>query len=521
MLHMKPVVLIVLDGLGHRESAEDNAVSQARKTTWPHLFSQYPHTLLHCSGLAVGLPDGQMGNSEVGHTILGGGRIVYQDLVRISKSISDGDFFENPELVAAVEAVKQTGGVLHLLGLTSPGGIHSSLEHGYALCELAKRRGLSRVAWHAFLDGRDTPPQSAVGFVEQVESRLRDIGVGRLASLCGRFYSMDRDNRWERLALGYFLLTRGEGQKETASNGAKAALLSAYARGEIDEFIKPIVLTEDGHPIATISDGDAVVFWNFRADRARQMSRALTQPSFDAFDRGKQAALARYVCMTQYDAKLGLPVAFPPQSLRNNLGEYLANLGHAQFRIAETEKYAHVTFFFNGGVETPYPGEDRQLLPSRRDIATYDLAPAMSAVEVTDGTVAALLQRKYGFVLVNFANPDMVGHTGILSAAIQAVETMDECLGRICEAARQVGAAVLITADHGNCEQMLDPLTGQPHTAHTTNPVPFVVVDDALCGKTLREGGLADVAPTVLDIMGLPKPNEMTGRSLLCEKEQT
>ena len=339
MLHMKPVVLIVLDGLGHRESAEDNAVSQARKTTWPHLFSQYPHTLLHCSGLAVGLPDGQMGNSEVGHTILGGGRIVYQDLVRISKSISDGDFFENPELVAAVEAVKQTGGVLHLLGLTSPGGIHSSLEHGYALCELAKRRGLSRVAWHAFLDGRDTPPQSAVGFVEQVETRLRDIGVGRLASLCGRFYSMDRDNRWERLALGYFLLTRGEGQKETASNGAKAALLSAYARGETDEFIKPIVLTEDGHPIATISDGDAVVFWNFRADRARQMSRALTQPSFDAFDRGKQAALARYVCMTQYDAKLGLPIAFPPQSLRNNLGEYLANLGHAQFRIAETVRF--------------------------------------------------------------------------------------------------------------------------------------------------------------------------------------
>ncbi len=512
---MKPVVLIVLDGLGHREETDANAVELAHKSTWPRLLANYPRTLLHCSGLAVGLPEGQMGNSEVGHTILGGGRIVYQDLVRISKAISDGDFFENPELTSAVDAAKASGGTLHLLGLTSPGGIHSTLEHGYALCELAKRRGLSKVAWHAFLDGRDTPPQSAAGFVREVEARLTEIGVGRIASLAGRFYSMDRDNRWERVARGYRLLVRGEGRPEPASEGAAAAIESAYARGENDEFVQPIVLTEGGRAVATIQDGDAVVFWNFRADRAREISRALTEEKFDAFDRGKPPKLSRYVCMTQYDAKLGLPIAFAPQSLHNNLGEYLANLGHKQFRTAETEKYAHVTFFFNGGVEAPYPHEDRRLVPSRRDVATYDLAPAMSAVDVTDGAVSAIESKQYDFILINFANPDMVGHTGILPAAVSAVETIDGCLGRICEAASKSGAAVLITADHGNCEQMVDPETGQPHTAHTTNPVPFLVIDDSLVGSTLHEGGLADVAPTVLTIMGLPVPAEMTGKSLL------
>ena len=512
---MKPVVLIVLDGLGHREEPAANAVELAHKSTWPRLLAQYPKTLLHCSGLSVGLPEGQMGNSEVGHTILGGGRIVYQDLVRISKAIADGDFFENPELVAAVDAVKASGGTLHLLGLNSPGGIHSTLEHGYALCELAKRRGVSKVAWHAFLDGRDTPPQSAAGFMRDVEAKLAAIGVGHVASLAGRFYSMDRDNRWERVARGYRLLVRGEGRPEPASAGAAEAILAAYARGETDEFIQPIVLTENGRAVATIQDGDAVVFWNFRADRAREISRALTEEKFDAFDRGRPPRLARYVCMTQYDQKLGLPVAFAPQSLHNNLGEYLSARDFRQFRTAETEKYAHVTFFFNGGIEAPYPHEDRRLVPSRRDIATYDLAPAMSAADVTDGAVTAIESGQYGFILINFANPDMVGHTGVLPAAVSAVETIDACLGRICDAAKKSGAAVLITADHGNCEQMVDPDTGQPHTAHTTNPVPFIVVDDSLRGQRLREGGLADVAPTVLDIMGLPVPPEMTGQSLL------
>jgi 2,3-bisphosphoglycerate-independent phosphoglycerate mutase len=512
---MKPVVLIVLDGLGHREQTNANAVYLAHKTTWPRLLSRYPTTLLHCSGLAVGLPEGQMGNSEVGHTILGGGRIVYQDLVRISKSIADGDFFENPELVAAVEAVKASGGTLHLLGLTSPGGIHSTLDHGYAVVELAKRHGLSRVAWHAFLDGRDTPPQSAAGYLREVEAKLAEIGVGRVASLVGRFYSMDRDNRWERVSRGYRVLTLGEGRPEPASAGATAAIEAAYARGENDEFVQPIVLTENGRALATIKDGDAVVFWNYRADRAREISRALTEDKFDAFDRGKPPKLARYVCMTQYDAKLALPIAFAPQSLNNNLGEYLAKLGHKQFRTAETEKYAHVTFFFNGGVEAAYPNEVRRLVPSRRDIATYDLAPAMSAVDVTDGAVAAIDSNQYSFILINFANPDMVGHTGILDAAIHAVETIDGCLDRIVTAANRSGAAVLITADHGNCEQMVDSVTGQPHTAHTTNPVPFILVDEELRHRTLHEGGLADVAPTVLDLMGLPVPTEMTGKSLL------
>ncbi len=512
---MKPVVLIVLDGLGHREQTNANAVALAHKTTWPRLLSRYPTTLLHCSGLAVGLPEGQMGNSEVGHTILGGGRIVYQDLVRINKSIADGDFFENPELVAAVEAVKESGGTLHLLGLTSPGGIHSTLDHGYAVVELAKRRGLSRVAWHAFLDGRDTPPQSAAGYLREVEAKLTEIGVGRVASLIGRFYSMDRDNRWERVSRGYRLLTLGEGRPEPAGAGAAAAIEAAYARGENDEFVQPIVLTEDGRALATIKDGDAVVFWNYRADRAREISRALTEDKFDAFDRGKPPKLTRYVCMTQYDAKLALPIAFAPQSLNNNLGEYLAKLGHKQFRTAETEKYAHVTFFFNGGVEAAYPHEVRRLVPSRRDIATYDLAPAMSAVDVADGAVAAIDSKQYSFILINFANPDMVGHTGILDAAIHAVETIDACLERIVTAANRSGAAVLITADHGNCEQMIDSVTGQPHTAHTTNPVPFILVDEELRHRKLHEGGLADVAPTVLELMGLPVPTEMTGTSLL------
>ncbi len=512
---MKSVVLVVLDGFGYREESEANAVSLANKTTLPELRASYPFTTLLCSGLEVGLPEGQMGNSEVGHTILGGGRVVYQDLPRISKSISDGDFFHHQELLDTVEAVKASGGTLHLLGLTSTGGIHSTLEHGYAVVELARRRGLTRVAWHAFLDGRDTPPKSGAAFITEVETKLTQLGVGRIASMTGRFYAMDRDNRWDRVARAYAMLTRGEGRHEPASAGAAAAIHGAYERGETDEFITPIVLTENDQPIATLRDGDAVVFWNFRSDRAREITSAITRTEFDEFDRGPRVDLCRYLCMTQYDAKLDLPVAFKPQSLENNLGEYLAQRGFKQFRSAETEKYAHVTFFFNGGREPPYTHEDRLLVPSRRDIATYDLGPDMSAVGVTDGVVAAIAGGEYAFILVNYANPDMVGHTGVLPATIQAIETIDKCLGRVVAAAAQTGACVMITADHGNCELMVDPQTGHPHTAHTTNPVPFYLVDNELRSRRLHAGGLKDVAPTILAIMGLPKPQEMTGSSLL------
>ena len=512
---MKPVVLVILDGFGYREASEANAVSLAHKTTLPRLLAHYPFTTLQCSGLEVGLPEGQMGNSEVGHTILGGGRVVYQDLPRITKSIHDGDFFTHRELVDTVEAVKASGGTLHLMGLTSTGGIHSTLEHAYAVVELARRRGLTRVAWHAFLDGRDTPPQSAAGFLTEVETKLTELGCGRVASLVGRFYAMDRDNRWDRVARAYAMLVNGEGRPEPASAGAAAAIKSAYTRGENDEFITPIVLTEGDRPVATVRDGDAVVFFNFRSDRARELTSAITKADFDAFARGPRVNLSRYLCMTQYDAKLDLPVAFKPQSLVNNLGEYLAQRGLAQFRSAETEKYAHVTFFFNGGSEAPYPHEDRRLVPSRRDIATYDLGPDMSAVGVTDGVVEAIASAKYAFVLVNYANPDMVGHTGVLPATIQAIETIDKCLGRLVAATAQTGACLIITADHGNCELMVDPATGQPHTAHTTNPVPCILVDENLRTRKLHPGGLKDVAPTILEIMGLPKPPEMTGSSLL------
>lgn len=514
-MRMKKVVLVVLDGFGHRIECDANAICLAKKDTLPALYQRYPSTTLECSGLSVGLPEGQMGNSEVGHTILGAGRVVYQDLPRISQAIATGDFFLNPELIATVQAAQARGGAVHVLGLTSPGGIHSTLEHGYAVVELCRRLGQQRVFWHAILDGRDTPPKSAAGFVRQVEERLAAIGTGRIASIAGRFYTMDRDNRWDRVERGYRLLVDGKGHAEPASAGAAAAVEAAYARGESDEFVQPIVLTAGDRPLATIGAGDAVIFFNYRSDRAREITRALTEVDFNAFARGPRPDLSRYLCMTQYDAKLALPVAFPPQSLRNNLGEYLAAHGLAQFRSAETEKYAHVTFFFNGGVEAPYPLEDRRLVASRRDIATYDLAPAMSAAGVTDGVVEAIASDRYAFVLVNYANPDMVGHTGILPAAISAIETIDACLGRLVAAARAAGAAVLITADHGNCELMVDPETGHPHTAHTTNPVPCILVDDTLRGRTLHPGGLKDVAPTLLALMGLPQPPEMTGSSLL------
>ena len=505
---VKRTVLVVLDGFGERPETDGNAIRLARTPAFDALYREFPHTLINTSGLAVGLPEGQMGNSEVGHMNMGSGRIVYQELTRINKSIKDGDFFENRALVDAVDKAKASGKALHLLGLTSPGGVHSSLEHAYALVELAKRRGLERVYWHAFLDGRDTPPKSAASYLRQVERQLSKIGVGRIATVVGRYYAMDRDNRWDRVQLAYDLLTRAAGE---VAQDSSAAVEKRYAQGETDEFIKPIVIA----PAAPISDGDSVIFFNFRADRAREITRALTFDSFDGFPRATRPQLGAYVCLTQYDASFPLAVAYPPQSLKMILGEYLADQGLAQLRTAETEKYAHVTFFFNGGREEPFAREERRMVPSPKDVATYDLKPAMSAADVADGVCRAIESEGYAFVLVNFANPDMVGHTGVLPAAITAIDTIDGCIGRIINSARAHDTAVVITADHGNCEMMVDE-NGHPHTAHTTNPVPFIVADERRKGHALKSGGrLCDVAPTVLALMGLPQPKEMEGHSLL------
>ncbi len=505
---MKRAVLVVLDGFGERAEADGNAIRLAKTPSFDWLYRDYPHTLIETSGLAVGLPAGQMGNSEVGHMNLGSGRIVYQDLTRINKAIEDGSFFRNPALVGAVEAAKASGGTLHLMGLTSPGGVHSALEHAYTMVELAVQRGLRRVVWHAFLDGRDTPPKSAAGTLREVGTKLASIGAGRIASIVGRYYAMDRDNRWDRVAEAYKLLTEGIGRH---ADDAVAAVEEAYARGETDEFVRPIVV---GQP-APISDGDSVIFFNFRADRARELTRALTSKHFDHFPRARVPKLSSYVCMCMYDQSFTLPVAFPPVSLDVILGEYLADLGLAQFRTAETEKYAHVTFFFNGGREDPFPREERRLVPSPRDVPTYDLKPQMSARDVCDGVVSAIERESYAFVLVNFANPDMVGHTGKLPAAIEAVDVIDECMGRIARAALAHDTSVIITADHGNCETMVDE-NGEPHTQHTTNPVPFILIDDRYRGAhLLADGRLCDVAPTLLQLMGLQQPKQMEGHSLL------
>jgi 2,3-bisphosphoglycerate-independent phosphoglycerate mutase len=491
----KAVVLVVLDGFGVRAEREHNAIRLARTPTFDALDRDWPHTTLDASGMAVGLPEGQMGNSEVGHLNLGAGRVVYQDLVRISRDVQSGAFFANAELVAACEAAKAAGGALHVLGLCSDGGVHSTLAHGAAVVDLARRRGVGRVFCHAFLDGRDTPPKSAERYVAELAR------AAPVATVTGRYYAMDRDRRWERTDLAVSALCHGEGER---ADDAVDAVRRAYARGETDEFVKPTVVD----PAGLVRDGDAVVVFNFRADRARQLTRRL------ALDDGRPA-LSRYVCMTLYDATFGLPVAYPPQSLRGILGEVLAARGLGQLRVAETEKYAHVTYFFNGGVEPPFPGEERVLVPSVRDVATYDLRPQMSAVALADTVVEAVRAGRHAFVLVNFANPDMVGHTGKLEPTIRAVECVDTCVGRIVEAARARGTAVLITADHGNCEQMADPATGQPHTAHTTLPVPLWLVDAARRGAVLRPGRLCDVAPTVLEVLGINPPAEMDGRSLL------
>jgi 2,3-bisphosphoglycerate-independent phosphoglycerate mutase len=514
VLKAKPVLLVVLDGWGLRAEREANAIALAGTPNMDALARDYPSAALKTSGLAVGLPEGQMGNSEVGHTNLGAGRIVYQDLVRLNRAVEDGSFFQNPVLQEAMKRAKAGSGTVHFMGLFSDGGVHSHGDHLHALLELARREGVPRAFVHAFLDGRDTPPRSGLDYLKAFEKRLAETGYGKVASIMGRFYAMDRDKRWDRVALAYAALVKGEGYRSAAP---VQAVEEAYGRGENDEFVKPTVVVDGtGEPRGRVRDGDVIVFFNFRADRARELTRAFTQEGFADFDPKPRPRLSYYACMTEYDQTFGLPVAYGPDQPTRIFPEIVAEAGIAQLRCAETEKYAHVTFFFNGGRETQYPGEDRVLVPSPRDVKTYDLKPEMSAREVTDRLVQAIDSRKYGFILVNFANPDMVGHTGILAAAIQAVKVVDECVGRLWKAARAAHMAMLVTSDHGNCEMMVDPVTGQPHTAHTLGPVPFILADPDMKGAKLRaEGVLADVAPTALQVMGLPQPPEMKGLGLV------
>lgn len=519
----RPLGLIVLDGWGLSPAKEGNAIRLARTPVMDWLYRDYPHAQLLAHGEAVGLTEDQMGNSNVGHLNLGAGRIVYQDLVRITKSIKTGRFFENPVLLKAFELAETTGGAVHLLGLLSDGGVHSHQEHLYALLELARRRNFSRVFVHAFLDGRDTPPTSGRGYLEELLQVMREKGVGQVATVMGRYYAMDRDKRWERTRLAYEAMVYGRGE---LAHDPVAAIERAYERGETDEFVKPVVLVELAppestpaatglRPLATIGPRDSVIFFNFRADRARQITRALADRHFAGFPRGSDALFPAYLAgFTQYDEEFPLPTAFPPQSLHNTFGEVISRAGLKQLRIAETEKYAHVTYFFNGGEETPFPGEERILIPSPK-VATYDLKPEMSAPEVTATVVAEINKGRFDFFLLNYANPDMVGHTGVLEAAIKAIEVVDAGLGQVITAVRAAGGAVMIVGDHGNAEQMIDPDTGEPHTAHTSNPVPCLLVDDSRRNASLRDGILADVAPTLLEILGLEKPPEMDRESLL------
>lgn len=508
----KPLVLMILDGWGINPCPDYNAVAQARSPRLHQLLQEYPHVQIKTSGMAVGLPEGQMGNSEVGHLNLGAGRIVYQDLTRITKAIDDGEFFENAVLLDCLAKVKAAGGKLHLAGLLSDGGVHSHNTHLYALVELARQQGLQDVFVHCLLDGRDTPPQSGGGYLTELEAELQRIGCGKVATVMGRYYAMDRDNRWERVEKAYNAMVLGQGECRGSS---AEAIQASYAAGVNDEFVVPCVICREDQPLAPIQDGDAVIFFNFRSDRAREITRALTFAQFDGFDRQRVPQLSAYVCMTEYDATFGLQLAFGPEVLSNILGGVLSEAGLKQLRIAETEKYAHVTFFFNGGVETPFPGEERALIPSPKEVATYDQKPEMSAYLVAEELVKRLEQDCYDVVILNFANCDMVGHTGILPAAIKAVEAVDACVGTVVDKVLSLGGTLLITADHGNAEQMMDE-KGEPHTAHTTNPVWLVLVDDNRKDAVLREGGkLADIAPTMLRLLGMPQPKEMSGESLL------
>ena len=507
----KPTVLMILDGYGLNNETKGNAVAEAKKPVMDKLMAECPFVQGNASGLAVGLPDGQMGNSEVGHLNMGAGRIVYQDLTKITKAIQDGDFFENKALLAACENVKKNDSALHLYGLVSDGGVHSHNSHIYGLLELAKRQGIEKVYVHCFLDGRDTPPASGKEYVAELEARMAEIGVGEVASVMGRYYVMDRDNRWDRVEKAYRALVFGEGEK-TAS--ATEGIQASYDKDVTDEFVLPTVVEKDGVPVATIKDNDSVIFFNFRPDRAREITRTFCDDAFDGFDRGERIHTT-YVCFTEYDVTIpNKLVAFVKEEITNTFGEFLAANGLKQARIAETEKYAHVTFFFNGGVEEPNEGEDRILVKSPK-VATYDMKPEMSAYEVCDKLVDAIKSDKYDVIIINFANPDMVGHTGVEPAAIAAIEAVDTCVGKAVDAIREVDGQMFICADHGNAEQLIDKETGEPFTAHTTNPVPFILVNADPAYK-LREGGcLADIAPTLIELMGLEQPKEMTGKSLL------
>jgi 2,3-bisphosphoglycerate-independent phosphoglycerate mutase len=503
----KPLILIILDGFGHSDDPQSNAIMAANTPVYDHLRATQPNGLISGSGMDVGLPDGQMGNSEVGHMNLGAGRVVYQDFTRVTKAIRDGEFFDNPTITRAVDMAVSAGKAVHILGLASDGGVHSHQDHLVAMAELAAKRGAERIYLHAFLDGRDTPPKSAQQSIELLDASFARLGKGRIASLIGRYFAMDRDNRWDRVEQAYQLLVDGNGQFNAAT--ALDGLNAAYARGESDEFVKATTI---GEPVQ-MADGDAVVFMNFRADRARELTRAFVEPGFNAFERPRVPQLAEFVMLTQYAASIPTPSAYKPQALTNVLGEYLANNGKTQLRIAETEKYAHVTFFFSGGREEPFAGEERILIPSP-NVATYDLQPQMSAPEVTDNIVEAIENQRYDVIIANYANGDMVGHTGVFTAAVAAVECLDSCVGRIVAALDKVGGEALITADHGNVEQMADQSTGQAHTAHTCEPVPLIYVGKR--AVTIRPGGvLADVAPTLLTLMGLQVPKEMTGTSIV------
>ena len=507
----KPTVLMILDGYGLNENATGNAVAKGKTPVMDKLMAECPFVKGNASGMAVGLPDGQMGNSEVGHLNMGAGRIVYQDLTKITKSIQDGDFFENKALLAACANAKEHNSALHMFGLVSDGGVHSHNTHIYGLLELAKKQGLEKVYVHCFLDGRDTPPASGKEYVEELEAKMQEIGVGEVASVMGRYYAMDRDNRWDRVEKAYRALVFGEGEKVVSG---PSGIQASYDQDVTDEFVLPTVVEKDGAPVATIKENDSVIFFNFRPDRAREITRTFCDDMFDGFDRGERIKTT-FVCFTEYDVTIeNKQVAFVKEEITNTFGEFLAKNGKKQARIAETEKYAHVTFFFNGGVEEPNEGEDRILVKSPK-VATYDLKPEMSAYEVCDKLVDAIKSETYDVIIINFANPDMVGHTGVENAAIKAIEAVDECVGKTVEAIKEVNGQMFICADHGNAEQLIDGETGEPFTAHTTNPVPFILVNADPAYK-LREGGcLADIAPTLIELMGLEQPKEMTGKSLL------
>jgi 2,3-bisphosphoglycerate-independent phosphoglycerate mutase len=506
----KPVLLLILDGFGCRKADSYNAITSAAKPNFDRIWDSYPHTLIQASEAAVGLPAGQMGNSEVGHLNIGAGRVVYQEFTRIDRAIRNGHFSGNLALNGVITKLKANGGALHIFGLLSDGGVHSHENHIHAMLDLALHEGLSKVYVHAFLDGRDTPPKSAEAYIRCLQDKMDGLRGGKIASIVGRYFAMDRDKRWDRVKVAFDLLTLGRAEYQAASAGL--GLEMAYARGENDEFVKPTAIVAPGAEPIRMQDGDAIIFMNFRSDRAREITKAFIEPGFKEFEREYVPKLSSFCTLTGYSEEFDVPVAFPPERVRNGFGEYIANLGLRQLRIAETEKYPHVTYFFNGGEETVYPGEDRIMVKSP-NVATYDLKPEMNAFELTDKLIEAIESRKYDTIICNYANCDMVGHTGIMEAAVQAVEAVDTCLGRIVQTIQSVGGEVLITADHGNAETMLDTMTNQPHTAHTINLVPFVYIGRP--AHMRHSGALEDIAPTMLKLMGLPQPMEMTGHPLV------